>query len=62
MVEQNQNLEQEKLEDKYGDFATVKVPEGKGKSFFGMFLVYTGVLVCVAVLYGGAELGYRATL
>lgn len=43
--------------DVFGDFANVKVPENQTKSFYGMFLVFTGVLVCVAVLYGGAALG-----
>jgi cytosine permease len=43
--------------DMFGDFANVKVPEDKTKSFYGMFLVFTGVLVSIAVLYGGAGLG-----
>jgi len=43
--------------DRFGDYSTIQVPETETKSFYGMFLVFLGVLVCVAVLYGGAGLG-----
>ena len=36
--------------DVFGDFAVVQVPEEQRKSPFGLFLVYTGVLVCIAVI------------
>ncbi len=52
-----QNLNQEKQNYIIDDFANVKVPQSETKSFYGMFLVFTGVLVGVAVLQGGAALG-----
>ena len=48
--------------DQSGDYSNVRVPETDTKSFFGMFLVFTGVLLCVAVLYGGAALGNGLSL
>lgn len=39
------------------DYAITAVPESEQKSFLGLFLVYTGVLVCIAVIWTGGTLG-----
>lgn len=48
--------------DSFGDYSTIQVPKTETKSLFGMFLVYLGVLICVAVIWGGAELGLGLNL
>ncbi len=47
--------------DSYGDYAVVQVPKDQLKSAFGLFLVYTGVLICIAVIWGGGALGNGLT-
>lgn len=49
-------------EDKFGDYALVPVPVHEQKSFLSIFYVYTGVLACIAVLWGGGTLGLQFTL
>jgi len=49
-------------EDKIGDYALVPVPAHEQKSFLSIFYVYTGVLACIAVLWGGGTLGLQFTL
>jgi cytosine permease len=44
-------------EDKYGDYALVPVPKKETRSLLTLFYAYTGVLACIAVLWGGAALG-----
>lgn len=48
--------------DKYGDHSQVPVPKTERRSFLAIFYVYTGVLACIAVLWGGATLGTQFTL
>ncbi|MDI7247546.1 MAG: cytosine permease [Bacillota bacterium] len=43
--------------DAFGDYAVTQVPKDQLKSPFGLFLVFTGVLVCIAVIWGGGSLG-----
>ncbi|MBC7082360.1 MAG: cytosine permease [Bacillota bacterium] len=43
--------------DAFGDYAVTQVPKEQLKSPFGLFLVFTGVLVCIAVIWGGGSLG-----
>jgi len=43
--------------DALGDYAITAVPADQLKSTFGMFLVFTGVLICIAVIWGGGALG-----
>jgi len=44
-------------EDKYGDYALVPVPQKETRSLLTLFYTYTGVLACIAVIWGGATLG-----
>jgi len=44
-------------EDKFGDYALVPVPKKETRSLLTMFYTYTGVLACIAVIWGGATLG-----
>jgi len=44
-------------EDKYGDYALVPVPKKETRSLLTMFYTYTGVLCCIAALWGGSVLG-----
>lgn len=43
--------------DKFGDFALVPVPPGERRSMMSSFLVFTGVLACIAAIMGGGALG-----
>ncbi|ACB84447.1 purine-cytosine permease family protein [Natranaerobius thermophilus] len=43
--------------DVFEDHAVSAVPKEQQRSFTGMFMVYTGVLVCMAVIWTGGELG-----
>lgn len=43
--------------DKYGDYALVPVPKKETRSLLTMFYTYTGVLCCIAALWGGSVLG-----
>jgi len=44
-------------EDKYGDYALVPVPQKETRTLLTLFYTYTGVLACIAVIWGGATLG-----
>jgi len=41
-------------EDVYGDFAVTPVPMDKRRSFWSVFLVFTGVVICAPALWSGA--------
>ncbi len=43
--------------DAHGDYALVPVPAESRRTFLNVFLVYTGVLACMAALWGGGSLG-----
>lgn len=43
--------------DKFGDYALVPVPKNETRSLLTMFYTYTGVLCCIAALWGGSVLG-----
>ncbi|MEB2836855.1 MAG: cytosine permease [Desulfurococcales archaeon] len=45
-----------------GDYVLVPVPPWERRTLMNIFLVYTGVLSCLAVLWGGGALGAQATL
>jgi len=55
-------LEEWPWRDKYGDYAMVPVPEKETRSLLSIFYVYTGVLACIAVLWGGATIGTQFCL
>jgi cytosine permease len=44
-------------EDKYGDYALVPVPGGERRGLLTIFYTFTGVLACIAALWGGGVLG-----
>lgn len=48
--------------DKFGDYATVPVPEDENRSLMNIFLVYTGVLAVIAAIVGGGALGAKFTI
>ncbi|MEM0236296.1 cytosine permease [Thermofilum sp.] len=48
--------------DVMGDYSLVPVPEEALKSTTAIFFVFTGVLACIAALWGGAVLGLEYTL
>ncbi len=50
-------MEKKEKKGTLNDYAITAVPEEEQKSFLGLFLVYTGVLVCVAVIWTGGSLG-----
>jgi cytosine permease len=45
-----------------GDYVLVPVPPWERRTLVNIFLVYTGVLSCLAVLWGGGALGAQANL
>jgi len=48
--------------DKLGDYSLVPVPKEKQRSLMSVFVVYTGVLACIAVLWAGGDLGAHFNL
>jgi cytosine permease len=48
--------------DIYGDYTLVPVPETALRTTTAIFFVFTGVLACIAALWGGAALGTQYTL
>jgi cytosine permease len=48
--------------DKLGDYSLVPVPREKRRSTMSVFMVYTGVLACIAVLWAGGDLGMHFNL
>lgn len=48
--------------DAHGDYALVPVPAEKRRTLLNIFLVYTGVLACIAALWGGGTLGVHFSL
>jgi cytosine permease len=45
-----------------GDYVLVPVPPWERRTLMNLFLVYTGVLSCIAVLWGGGALASQANL
>ncbi len=45
-----------------GDYVLVPVPPWERRTLMNIFLVYTGVLSCLAVLWGGGALGMQGSL
>lgn len=43
--------------DKFGDYALVPVPSDQKRSAVASFLIFTGVLACIAAILGGGSLG-----
>lgn len=43
--------------DRFGDFALVPIPTGERRSMMSCFLIFTGVLACIAAIMGGGTLG-----
>ena len=48
--------------DVKGDYVLVPIPPWEGRSMMNIFLIYTGVLSCLAALWGGGALGMQANL
>ncbi len=63
-----ENKDKEKSKNEYpwkdirGDYVLVPVPPWDRRTLMNIFLVYTGVLSCLAVLWGGGALGAQANL
>jgi cytosine permease len=60
---QSQKKEEEwPWKDKLGDYSLVPIPKEKQRSLMSVFVVYTGVLACIAVLWAGGDLGAHFNL
>lgn len=62
MLGENSVKEEYPWKDVRGDYVLVPVPPWEHRTLTNIFLVYTGVLSCLAVLWGGGALGLQATL
>ena len=49
-------MSEKKVKDVFGDFASITVPVEHRRSTLNMFMVYMGVLACIAAIWGGAAL------
>lgn len=49
--------EEYRWKDKFGDFALVPTPSAQKRSTMSAFLIFTGVLACIAAILGGGSLG-----
>ncbi len=47
---------QGKARDKFGDYATLQIPESETKSTLNIFMIYMGVLAVVAAIFAGSGL------
>ena len=60
--EERNNSQSYPWKDIRGDYVLVPVPPWERRTMMNIFLIYTGVLSCLAVLWGGGALGMQANL